>query len=782
MQVLAPGQRFGAYQIEAVAGRGATGVVYVAEQVRLGRKVALKVLSGEYAHDEALAQRFLRESRTAAALDHPHIVPIFDAGEEAGTPYLAMKLIPGGDLKDMLAQRPGGLAPQHVMAVAQQIGSALDTGALRGLIHRDVKPANILLEDRGGEWHCYLVDYGIAKHSAAATLTKTNQFVGTLLYIAPEQIEGKATTGATDQYSLGCVLYEALTGQPPFAAAGDNPVTLLHAHMSQPPPRVTAVRPALPPALDSVIQRALAKNPLERYASCGDLARALGAGVAGGPDAWGTGPRDKVGAPTPQPPPGGTALLPGGVAAAPPPRRRRGLLVTVIVAVVLLGVAGTLLALANRDDEPQVGGATEAAGTEEAATEAGATEPTATDPAATEATTGDPQATAPLATPEASEATAPTTPLAVTAGDSEGGVTPTAIAVVVAGDDPVAWTPADAINRQPTWAPDGGIVFASNRGGSEFGLWRLGAAAAQPGQLTSGATDLDPAVSPDGASVAFARAGGRHHRPVGPRHRVGRAPAGDERTRHRPAPRLVSRRQRDRVHVRPAHRRSHRARHPPRGLRAGRRAGDRRTEGRGHGRRGRLPPGLDAGRRRDRLHVGCAGHARHPAATAGRRAAAAAGRRPPGQRAQRRHLTRRALGGLPARPRRRAQRRLGRDGRRPQRPAGDHRGGRPRLVDLPMPPSDERPRWRSAVVYQVYPRSFMDADGDGVGDLRGITQRLDHLAALGVEVLWLSPVYRSPQDDNGYDISDYEDVDPLFGTLADLDELIAEPAGAASGS
>ncbi len=509
MQVLAPGQRFGAYQIEAVAGRGATGVVYVAEQVRLGRKVALKVLSGEYAHDEALAQRFLRESRTAAALDHPHIVPIFDAGEEAGTPYLAMKLIPGGDLKEMLAQRPGGLAPQHVLAVAQQIGSALDTGALRGLIHRDVKPANILLEDRGGEWHCYLVDYGIAKHSAAATLTKANQFVGTLLYIAPEQIEGKATTGATDQYSLGCVLYEALTGQPPFAAAGDNPVTLLHAHLSQAPPRVTAVRPALPPALDSVIQRALAKNPLERYASCGDLARALGAGVAGGPDAWGTGPRDKVGAPTAQPPPGGTALLPGGAAAAPPPRRRRGLLVTVIVAIVLLGVAGTLLALANRDDEPEVAGATEAAGTEaggteEGATEAGATEPSATDPAATEAPTGDPQATA-LATPEASEATAPTTPLAVTAGDSEGGVTPTAIAVVVAGDDPVAWTPADAINRQPTWAPDGGIVFASNRGGSEFGLWRLGAAAAQPGQLTSGATDLDPAVSPDGASVAFAR-------------------------------------------------------------------------------------------------------------------------------------------------------------------------------------------------------------------------------------------------------------------------------------
>ena len=593
-----------------------------------------------------------------------------------------MKLILGGDLKEMLAQRPGGLAPQHVLAVAQQIGSALDTGALRGLIHRDVKPANILLEDRGGEWHCYLVDYGIAKHSAAATLTQANQFVGTLLYIAPEQIEGKATTGATDQYSLGCVLFESLTGQPPFVAAGNNPVTLLHAHLSQPPPTVTAVRPALPPALDSVIQRALAKNPLERYASCADLAAALSAALAGGPDAWGTGPRDKVGPQPPPPPPDGTALLPGPVPATTP-RRRRGLVVTVVAAVALLAVAGVLLAVSLMDGETPVatgGTETPTATAAPGGTEVGGatSEPTVTE-AQTEVGTS-PSTEVASANPGPPDA--PTTPLAVTAGDSEGGTTPTAIAVVLAGEEPVAWTDAAAINRQPSWAPDGGIVFASNRGGNEFGLWRLGAAAAQPGQLTGGATDLDPAVSPDGAYVAFARLvpDGTTDLWVlavatGELQQITSGPATDLRPAWAPG------RQRDRLHVRPAHRRPRRARHPPHGLRARRRAGRRCTEGRGRRGRRRLPPRLDAGRRGDRLHVERPGHARRPAPASRGRAPAAARRRPSGQRAQRRHLTRRALGGLPARSRGRAQRCLGRDHRWPPRPAGDHRGGRPRLVE-----------------------------------------------------------------------------------------------------
>jgi serine/threonine protein kinase len=262
------GTQVAGFRIESVLGRGGMSVVYVAEQVRLGRRVALKVLTTELAWDEQFRERFVRESQIAAAIDHPNIIPIYDAGEDDGLLYIAMRFVEGPDLKEVLKR--GLLGVGRTIFLVEQVASALDAAHAHSLVHRDVKPGNILLEETTD--HAFLTDFGVAKQTTARGLTSTGHFLGTVEYAAPEQIEGGPVDARTDVYALGCVLYECLTSTPPFAHGTEHAV--LHAHLVDPPPSVTRVRPELPHAFDGVIATALAKDPDERFHSCGDLVHA----------------------------------------------------------------------------------------------------------------------------------------------------------------------------------------------------------------------------------------------------------------------------------------------------------------------------------------------------------------------------------------------------------------------------------------------------------------------------------------------------------------------------
>jgi serine/threonine-protein kinase len=269
------GTEVAGFRIESVLGRGGMSVVYVAEQVRLGRKVALKVLTSELAWDEQFRERFVRESHIAATIDHPNIIPIFDAGEADGLLYIAMRYVHGPDLKEILKR--GNLGVGRTIFLIEQLASALDTAHANSLVHRDVKPGNILLEESTD--HVYLTDFGVAKQTTARGLTSTGHFLGTVEYAAPEQIEGGPVDARTDVYALGCVLYECLTGSPPFSHGTEHAV--LHAHLVDPPPSVARARPDLPQAFDGVIATAMAKVPDDRFGSCGELARAARGAASG---------------------------------------------------------------------------------------------------------------------------------------------------------------------------------------------------------------------------------------------------------------------------------------------------------------------------------------------------------------------------------------------------------------------------------------------------------------------------------------------------------------------
>ena len=267
------GTDLGGYRILEQLGRGGTSVVYLAEHVRLGRQAALKLLSPGFGEAD-FTERFLRESRLAASLDHPSIVPVYDAGEDEGLLYIAMAYVDGTDLKTLIASE-GPLPLRRALAIAGQIASALDAAHERGLVHRDVKPANILL---GRDDRAYLSDFGAVKELASGGLTRTGSFVGTIEYCAPEQIEGGPVDARTDVYALGCVLWECLTGKPPFERATD--VAVLNAHLHDEPPKLSRVAPELRSGLEPVLERALAKHPLQRYGSCGALVTAARAAAA----------------------------------------------------------------------------------------------------------------------------------------------------------------------------------------------------------------------------------------------------------------------------------------------------------------------------------------------------------------------------------------------------------------------------------------------------------------------------------------------------------------------
>jgi hypothetical protein len=277
---LAPGEQLAGYEIQERIGRGGMAVVYRALDLRLGRLVALKVLAPHLGEDEAFRQRFMRESRAAAGVDHPHIVPVFEAGEAAGVLFIAMRYVAGGDVRSLI-EAEGRLSPARTARIASQVASALDAAHAHGLVHRDVKPANILLgqASRSDSDHVYLSDFGLSKHSLnPTTLTSTGQFLGTLDYVAPEQIQGHPIDGRADQYGLACAVVEMLTGAPPFRR--DDSMALMWAQLEAAPPRLTEHRPDLPPALDDVIAAAMSKAPAGRYATCRDFAAALTAACA----------------------------------------------------------------------------------------------------------------------------------------------------------------------------------------------------------------------------------------------------------------------------------------------------------------------------------------------------------------------------------------------------------------------------------------------------------------------------------------------------------------------
>ncbi|MBP0449356.1 MULTISPECIES: serine/threonine-protein kinase [unclassified Kitasatospora] len=289
------GRQVAGYRLEAEIGRGGMAVVYRAKDLRLGRTVAVKLLAPELARNEVFRQRFMHESEAAAAIDHPHIIPVFQAGEADGILFIAMRYVQGGDLRGLM-NRGGPFAAERAARLALQIASALDAAHDRDLVHRDVKPGNVLVAagtDSEHPEHLYLADFGLTKKSLSLSgLTSVGQIVGTLDYAAPEQISGRPLDGRCDQYGLGCVVFEMLAGAPPFRRESD--LALLWAHLNDPPPTLRDHRPDLSPAVDAVVARSLAKAPEQRYADClqfiAELRAAIAAGAGAGPgEAWRSG-------------------------------------------------------------------------------------------------------------------------------------------------------------------------------------------------------------------------------------------------------------------------------------------------------------------------------------------------------------------------------------------------------------------------------------------------------------------------------------------------------------
>jgi tRNA A-37 threonylcarbamoyl transferase component Bud32 len=344
------GSDFAGYRIERILGRGGMGVVYLAGEPELGRLVALKVIRAELADDQAFRRRFASESRAAAAIEHPRVISVYRAGEHRGRPYLAMRYVPGRNLQDRIAAE-GRLRPDRAASLIYEIAEGLDAIHAAGLVHRDVKPANIIVSDRDRGMSAYLTDFGLAKSATSDSgMTSTGEVIGSLDYLAPEQIEGNRVDARTDVYALGCVFFELLTGTVPFP--GRDSSAKLWAHLNERPPSVDRWPDRGLAELDPVVQRAMAKNPEDRFPSAGDLGRAAIAAAAGVPV---TEPERHVGAgdaaadTTPIAPegPGTTRTVPtevmppgGRSHRRRPKHRRRPWIAVAIVLLVLVGVAG----------------------------------------------------------------------------------------------------------------------------------------------------------------------------------------------------------------------------------------------------------------------------------------------------------------------------------------------------------------------------------------------------------------------------------------------------------
>src|SRR3954467_13419893 len=280
------GSVIGGVRIDAEIGRGGMGVVYRGRQLALNRTVALKVVRADLAEQEEFRERFKREAEIAASLDHPPIVAGHAAGEEGDQLYVTMRYVDGADLGRVIAER-GRLDPVLATEVVGQVGAALDAAQRGGLVPRDVKPAIIVVATADGRPHAYLMDFGLSRAADAESgLTRTGTVIGSVDYMAPEQFEGGPVDGRVDVYALGCVLFQALTGQVPFPR--DTEPAKIWAHMKADPPALGTLVPDAPAGLDAVLRRAMAKQVEDRYGTAGELGRAAAAAVAGGAAAEGT--------------------------------------------------------------------------------------------------------------------------------------------------------------------------------------------------------------------------------------------------------------------------------------------------------------------------------------------------------------------------------------------------------------------------------------------------------------------------------------------------------------
>ena len=291
MARLVPGSQLAGYVIEEQVGAGGMAVVFRARDSVLGRLAALKVLSPTLAADQEFRVRFLRESRAVASVEEPHIIPVYGAGDADGVLYIATKFVSGGDLADVLQRAGGALEPERVAMFTEQVAAALDAAHAAGLVHRDVKPGNVLVDAAPGRGeHAYLSDFGLSKPAMAATgLTATGTFLGTPDYAAPEQIRGQPVDGRGDQYALACMAFALLTGNLPFHR--QETMATLFAHLNDPVPPLSKYRGGLPAGTDAVLARGLAKEARDRYARCGEFAAALRDALSGG----GSGPRSGSG-------------------------------------------------------------------------------------------------------------------------------------------------------------------------------------------------------------------------------------------------------------------------------------------------------------------------------------------------------------------------------------------------------------------------------------------------------------------------------------------------------
>src|SRR3954451_20353171 len=290
--------------LEEEIGRGGMGVVYRAVDQSLDRTVALKLIAPELTTNPDFRERFKRESRLAASIEHPNVIPVYAAGESEDLLYLVMRYIRGTDLRALL-QAEGALEPPRAARIVAQVASALAAAHRRGLIHRDVKPANVLIESEGANEHAYLTDFGIARDVGGTALTRTGMLVGTMDYIAPERLEDRPGDGRSDIYALGCVLFEALTGRVPFPR--DSDVAKMSAHMTEPAPWTQKFRPAVPEPLAETATKAMAKDPDDRFPTADEFADTLRAEAT------------TLSGPRPVPAADPTALAPTEHAAPPPP-------------------------------------------------------------------------------------------------------------------------------------------------------------------------------------------------------------------------------------------------------------------------------------------------------------------------------------------------------------------------------------------------------------------------------------------------------------------------------
>lgn len=344
------GSRFGKYELTALLGRGGMGEVYEAVDTDKGRTVALKILRAEFAHDEQFRTRFLRESRAAAGLEEPHVVPIHDWGEIDGNLYIDMRLVRGHTLHDLISTGP--LEPRRAVSIVEQIASALDAAHARGLIHRDVKPQNIIVTSAD---FAYLLDFGIAQAQGDSSLTQADTRIGSFSYMAPERFGDEPCTPAADIYSLACVLYEALTADAPFPTHSNE--QLIAAHLTAPPPRPSTAHSGVPTSMDTVIARGMAKEPDDRYGSAGALGRAAKRALHTTDEVIAASAETMMAPYVPPPvlpaPPVVAHFSPGATDPGPPARQPLvPLAAVVLVAALLLGGVGLVIGLLLSKSSP----------------------------------------------------------------------------------------------------------------------------------------------------------------------------------------------------------------------------------------------------------------------------------------------------------------------------------------------------------------------------------------------------------------------------------------------